>query len=96
MLCCLCFSHILHELDGFGWSAQLSTCRCAHHHESLTWLCAKFRKVGVIFELTAFHQNLLPVWLDAGQRVDLEFEDLAEGGWVEVDIIFFALMFDDN
>jgi hypothetical protein len=38
----------------------------------------------------------LAVWLDTSQGVELKLEDFADGGRIEVDIVFLALMFDDN
>jgi len=38
----------------------------------------------------------LPFWLDASQGVELEFEDFAGGGGIELDIVFLALMLYDN
>lgn len=57
---------------------------------------AQFGEVGLIFQLSTFYQNLLSLRFHAGKGVELEFEGLAGGTGIEFDVIFLALVFDNN
>jgi hypothetical protein len=59
-------------------------------------LDAEFGEFGFIFQLSAFYQNLLPLWFDASKRVKLEFEGFAIRAGIEFDIVFLALMLDND
>jgi len=43
--------------------------------------------------LATFHENLLSVWLDTSQGVELELEHFTGGGRIELDIVLLSLMF---
>jgi hypothetical protein len=46
--------------------------------------------------LSALHENFLALRLHAGQREELVLEDLARRAWIELNIVTFALVFDDD
>ena len=59
-------------------------------------LDAEFGQIGLIFQLSAFNQNLLSLRFDASKGVELEFEGLAGRAGVEFDIVFLALVLDND
>lgn len=57
---------------------------------------AQFREIGLILQLSTFYQNLLSLRFHTGKGVELEFEGLACGTGIEFDVIFLALVFDND
>jgi hypothetical protein len=87
--------HVLDKLDGLLWSDKVAT-SCtwsAHHHDDLARLQAELAHVGIILELATLNQDLLAFRFHIGQTEHLELEVLAGGAGIDLDIVFFALVF---
>jgi len=59
-------------------------------------LDAKLGEIRVIFQLTALDEDLLAFRLYTGYRVDLVLEGFAVGGEIEVEVVLFAAMRDND
>lgn len=68
----------------------------AHHYEDLVWLEAQLGHIRIIFKLAALDDDLLALWLDVRDGVELVLELLAGGGRVDFDLVLFALVLYDH